>query len=162
VLFLCTVFLIKSALSKTRFYKYIIPALLIAVLPFAGKTVFTSSKPAGSIVFIENSWDEALKQAREQNKYIFVDAYTSWCGPCLMLKKQTFTNKKAADFYNANFINLALDIEKGAGPEFASRWQIKSIPTLIIFDTKGKPVLGAVGFISADDLIRFGKQALGK
>jgi thioredoxin 1 len=147
---------------KTRFYKYFIPALLIVILPFAGKTSFTGLNPPGHIVFIENSWDDALKQAHEQNKYIFVDAYTSWCGPCMMLKNQTFANKKAADFYNANFINLSLDIEKGAGPQFAVKWQIKSIPTLIIFDTKGKPVLGTVGFVSADDLIRFGKQALGK
>ena len=147
---------------KNRFYKYFIPALLIAILPFAGKTSFIGSKPAGNIIFIENSWDEALKQAREQHKYIFVDAYTSWCGPCMMLKRQTFNNKKAADFFNTNFINLSLDIEKGAGPQFAALWQIKSIPTLIIFDAKGKPVLGTVGFINADDLIRFGKQALSK
>jgi len=152
----------KIAVFKTRFYKYFIPALLVVVLPFAGKTSFTGSKSAGHIVFIENSWDEAIKQAGQQHKYIFVDAYTTWCGPCMMLKAQTFTNKKAADFYNANFINLSLDLEKGAGPQFAVKWQIKSIPTLIIFDAKGKPILGAAGFISADDLIRFGKHALGK
>jgi thioredoxin 1 len=147
---------------KTLFYKCFIPSLLIAVLLFTGKFPFNEPKSSGHIVFIENSWDEDIKKARDQNKYIFVDAYTSWCGPCMMLKVKTFTNKKAADFYNANFINLSLDLEKGAGPQFAALWKIKSIPTLIIFDTNGKPVLGAEGFISADDLIRFGKQALRK
>ena len=53
-------------------------------------------------------------------------------------------------------------MEKGQGRELASQWRIQSIPTLIIFDSKGKPVLGTVGFINANDLIRFGKQALQK
>ena len=48
------------------------------------------------------------------------------------------------------------------GPELARQWQLRAYPTLIIFDPKGKPVLGSVGFIKADDLVKFGKQALKK
>jgi thiol:disulfide interchange protein len=146
----------------SRFYKYVTPVLLIAILFFTGKTFNDTPKTPGHIVFIENSFDEALKQAALQNKYIFVDAYTSWCGPCKMLKMTTFRNTKAADFYNSNFINVSIDMEKGQGPALASAWRIQSIPTLIIFDPKGKPVLGTVGFINAADLIRFGQQALQK
>jgi thioredoxin 1 len=79
-----------------------------------------------------------------------------------MLKERTFTDTKAADFYNSNFINVAIDMEKGQGPALAQAWQLQAYPTLIIFDSKGKPVLGSVGFINANDLIRFGKQALSK
>ena len=112
------------------------------------------------IIFIENSWDEALKQAQLQNKYIFVDAYASWCGPCKMLKATTFNNDKAAAFYNSNFINVSIDMEKGQGPQLAAKWKLEAYPTLIVFNKQGKPVLGTVGFINADELIRFGKQAL--
>lgn len=152
-------------LFTTRVYKYFIQALLIATLSFAGANSYshtTAPRYPSHIVFIENSWDEALKQAAIQHKYIFVDAYTSWCGPCKLLKITTFNNSKAAAFYNNNFINVSIDLEKGQGPELAAQWQVKSIPTLIIFDSQGKPVLGTVGFLKADDLIRFGKQALSK
>jgi len=152
-------------LFTSRLYKYFIQALLIGTLSFAGAKSYLHTKPSGypsHIVFIENSWDEALKQAAIQHKYIFVDAYTSWCGPCKLLKITTFNNSKAAAFYNSNFINVSIDLEKGQGPELAAQWQVKSIPTLIIFDSQGKPVLGTVGFLKADDLIRFGKQALSK
>lgn len=117
---------------------------------------------AQEIVFIENSWKEALKQAKLQNKLLFVDAYASWCGPCKMLKLSTFHNAKAAAFYNANFVNVSIDMEKGDGPFLASDWQIQAYPTLIVFDPDGKPILGTVGFISAKDLIRFGNAALAK
>ena len=114
------------------------------------------------IIFIEDDWNEALKQAAAQHKYIFVDAYATWCGPCMMLKATTFKNKKAADFYNKNFINVAMDMEKGLGPQLAAQWGMQAYPTLIIFNSKGDPVLGTVGYIKAPDLIRFGEEALKK
>ena len=114
------------------------------------------------IVFIEDDWHEALKQAAAQHKYIFVDAYATWCGPCMMLKATTFKNKKAADFYNKNFINIAMDMEKGLGPQLAAKWGMQAYPTLLIFNSKGDPVLGTVGYIKAPELIKFGEEALKK
>jgi len=112
------------------------------------------------INFVENSWPQALKMAAAQKKYIFVDAYATWCGPCKMLKATTFKNSKAAAFYNQNFINVALDMERGNNPQLAQAWGMRAYPTLIIFDSKGKIVLNTVGFITAKDLVRFGEEAL--
>jgi len=125
-----------------------------------GITAYAQNGNTNQINFIENSWPEALKQAAAQNKYIFVDAYATWCGPCKMLKATTFKNKNAAAFYNQNFINLALDMEKGNHPQLAQQWGMRAYPTLIIFDSKGKIVLNTVGFIGAKDLLRFGEEAL--
>lgn len=129
---------------------------------FAAEAQETLSKSSTQINFIENSWTEALKQAAKQKKYIFVDAYASWCGPCKMLKATTFKNNKVADFYNDNFVNVAIDMEKGQGPTLAAEWGLQAYPTMIIFDSKGKPVSGTVGYIRANDLIKFGQQALNK
>lgn len=119
-------------------------------------------KPGTEIHFIEDAWTQALKQAAAQNKYIFVDAYATWCGPCKMLKAKTFTDAKVAAFYNKNFINVSIDMEKGMGPQLAKEWQMEAYPTLIIFNSKGKAVLGTVGFIDANTLMQFGQQALAK
>lgn len=119
-------------------------------------------KSPHSIIFTNSTFKDALKQAGEQHKYLFVDAYASWCGPCKMLKATTFHNKKAAEYYNANFINLSIDMEKGEGPQLAQAWGITAYPTLIVFDPNGTPLLGTMGFMGADDLIKFGKQAISK
>jgi thiol:disulfide interchange protein len=134
----------------------------VFVFNTAVKAQESVSKSSNQINFIENSWNEALKQAARQNKYIFVDAYASWCGPCKMLKATTFKNNKVADFYNDNFVNVAIDMEKGQGPALAAQWGLQAYPTMIIFTSKGKPVSGTVGYIRANDLIKFGRQALNK
>jgi len=136
--------------------------LFILTLFFPFKSHSQSEKQPDGIVFIENSWIDALHQAQLKNKYIFVDAYASWCGPCKLLKNTTFKNKKAAAFFNDNFINVSIDMEKGDGPDLAQQWGIQAYPTLLVFDADGKPVAGTVGYMGANDLIKFGKMALTK
>lgn len=148
-------------MKKILHAQYFIITLVFA-LTTAAKAQESLSKPSTQINFIENSWTDALKQAARQNKYIFVDAYASWCGPCKMLKATTFKNNKVADFYNDNFVNVAIDMEKGQGPALAAEWGLQAYPTMIIFTSKGKPVSGTVGYIRPNDLIKFGKQALNK
>lgn len=139
----------------------VMAVLILAITSSCVRAQNTEKQP-GHIVFIEDAWSDALKQAKAQNKYIFVDAYASWCGPCKMLRATTFRNNKAAEFYNKNFVNISIDMEKGVGPQLAAAWQLQAYPTLIIFDPNGRPVLGSVGYINANDLIRFGQQALSK
>jgi thiol:disulfide interchange protein len=146
------------------FARYYTLFLFFVFISFKGQCQGVSKpvKQPGEIIFIENSWNEALKRAAAQNKYIFVDAYASWCGPCKMLKATTFKNNKVAEFYNSNFINVAIDMEKGQGPALAAQWGLRAYPTMIIFTPKGKPVYGTEGFMKADDLIKFGVRALNK
>ena len=35
-----------------------------------------------SIDFVDNDFAAAKAKAKQQNKLLFVDAYTTWCGPC--------------------------------------------------------------------------------
>jgi len=118
---------------------------------------FVKSK---SITFIENTYSIALKKAKAEHKYIFVDAYAAWCGPCRQLKNTTFKDSQAADFFNENFVNLSVDMEKGEGVELASKWEVQEYPTLLILDAKGKVQLRSIGYLDARQLLAFGKKAL--
>ncbi len=148
--------------------------LSLAIALFISESLYaqTVSKKSGNtktvsfaeseIVFTESSWTAVLKKAMATHKYIFVDANASWCAPCKLLKTTTFRDKEAAAFFNKNFINFSMDMEKGEGPGLALQWEVEAYPTLLIVDATGKTVLGNVGFLKAEDLIKFGKQALEK
>lgn len=129
----------------------------------ANKTVnaATSSTEEG-IKFVESNWAVAKAAAKKQNKLIFLDAYTTWCGPCKMLKRNTFPDKAAGEFFNKNFINVALDMEKGDGPTVAQLYNVNAYPTLIIADGDGNMVTYTKGYIDAKQLIEFGKHGLSK
>lgn len=57
------------------------------------------------------SMNEALAKQQEHPKKIMIDLYTTWCGPCKMLDKNTFSNPKLAKYVNANFYAVKFNAE---------------------------------------------------
>ncbi|MBL7802428.1 MAG: DUF255 domain-containing protein [Saprospiraceae bacterium] len=114
---------------------------------------------AQGITFEQGSWNTILAKAKSENKLIFLDAYAAWCGPCKMMTKQTFTNAEVAKYYNANFVNAKIDMEKGEGPDLADKYSVQAYPTLLFIDGDGNVVHRALGYHDADPFIELGKTA---
>ena len=68
----------------------ILIALCLAFLPNLTK--------AEEIQFNHSDWKSILAKAGKEKKFIFVDAYTTWCGPCKWMAANTFTNPEVAEF----------------------------------------------------------------
>lgn len=116
--------------------------------------------PEKGIKFIEADWSKAKAEAKKQNKLIFLDAYTTWCGPCILLKKKTFPDESVGKLFNENFINIAIDMEKGDGPLLAKQYGVYAYPTLLFINSDGQIVTYTQGFMKPMDLIKFGKHGL--
>lgn len=114
------------------------------------------------IAFHKGTWDEALQLAKKEARPIFLDIYASWCGPCKMLKFRTFPNEEVGEFYNANFINVAVDGEKGEGVELARKYNIQGYPSLIYIDSNGQLIAKTAGYRNPKQLIDIGKQIIQK
>ena len=114
------------------------------------------------VSFIEQDWEKTLKSAKESHKLIFVDLYATWCGPCKMLKRNTFTNKEVAEFFNANFVNASVDVEKGVGISLAEKYNVSMLPTLIVAREDGKPILFTTGYLEPKEILKFARAALEK
>jgi thiol:disulfide interchange protein len=138
--------------------------LTLSFIPAGKKRITETAISANTlgISFIEADWNKALAEAKKQHKLIFLDAYTSWCGPCKLLKKNTFSDKAAGEFFNKNYVNVAIDMEKGFGPALLEKYGVNAFPTLLIIDENGNKVSFTRGFIPAEVLIAFGKDALTK
>jgi thiol:disulfide interchange protein len=99
---------------------------------------------------------EAKVQAKKNEQFIFIDAYTSWCGPCKKMAATSFKNAEVGALYNEKFINLKIDVEQDAdGPELAKTYKVRAYPTLLIIDSEGKLIKSILGLQSEDRLIAF-------
>lgn len=108
------------------------------------------------IQFEEASWSEVLTKAKEEDKIIFVDAYTTWCGPCKWMSKNVFADTIVGEFYNEKFINVKLDMEKGEGLAFSKKYQVRAYPTLLFINGDGEMVHIGLGSRSVNDFIQLG------
>ncbi len=117
---------------------------------------------AQGIEFFHGTWQEALAKAKAEEKLIFVDAYASWCGPCKRMAKETFPDPKVGEYFNANFLCLKIDMEKGENAEFAGKYPVNSYPTLMFIDYSGKIVMKEIGAKNVEQLLETGKKAMGR
>jgi thiol-disulfide isomerase/thioredoxin len=116
------------------------------------------------IVFLKNEpWASVLQKAKEQDRLIFMDCYTAWCGPCKALAKDIFPQKKVGDYFNASFINVAYDMEKGEGKLLYEKYRknIIGFPTLLLINDREEIVHQMAGYKEADVLLEGVKAGAG-
>ena len=123
--------------------------IILSVLSFAQE----------GIKFETSDFKTILAKAKKENKLIFLDAYTTWCGPCKLMAKNIFTLKSVGDHYNANFVNAKIDMEKGEGIDIAKKYDVKVFPTYLFIDGNGELVHRTVGYVPEKESIQFAKDA---
>lgn len=136
---------------------------LFTILFFSISTIrFAAAQDSGTngIKFEHGSFAELKAKAVLEKKPIFIDAFTTWCGPCKWMSKTIFTQEKVGDFYNQNFVNAKIDMEKGEGIELATRFGVQAYPTLLFVDAEGNIQHRSVGAREGDSFIELGKQAI--
>nr|WP_121270988.1 thioredoxin family protein [Pedobacter schmidteae] len=135
----------------------------LLTLTFTIGTLLSATAQNRSINFKhEGSFNEHLATAAKENKLLFFDAFTSWCGPCKTLAKDVFTVDSVADYFNTNFVNVGYDMEKGEGIELKKRFasEINAYPTLLFINGKGQVVHKIVGAPSVKEFMELSKLAL--
>jgi len=129
-----------------------------SILTFIILSLISLSSAQG-IEFFHGSFEEAKIEAKAQGKLIFMDAYAVWCGPCKMMTNTVFPQQEVGDFFNANFINLKVDMEKGEGVDLRRQYGVSAYPTLLLIDAQGEVVQQIKGAKSAESLISWAKTA---
>jgi thiol-disulfide isomerase/thioredoxin len=122
--------------------------------------VTLSTFAADEIQFVKGmTWAQVKAKALKEKKMIFFDAYATWCGPCKYMDNSVYTQKAAGDYYNANFINVKMDMETGEGIALSEEFNVTAYPTFLFFSPEGKMVHKYVGGMEVDDFVQLGKDA---
>jgi len=112
------------------------------------------------IEFVETTWQEAIEQAKQENKLLFVDSYAKWCGPCKRMAREEFVKPEVGDVYNSNFVNLKLDMETKNGRTFDSKYPVSAYPTMFFLNGEGEVIKKVRGGKKASQLISMAKNVL--
>ena len=111
---------------------------ILSILFISLVTLPAIAAEGDGVNFFEGTFRQAKEKAKKENKLIMLDAYTTWCGPCKVLKNKVFPNKELGDYINANFVSIGVDMEAGEGPALANMYPIEGYPTILFMDATGK------------------------
>ena len=120
--------------------------LLLTVVVMYGQGI--AFEPEGTLLY------EAAMKAKKENKLVFVDCYTQWCGPCKKMLRDVFPQEKVGKYMNANFVSIKIDMEAAYAEGLARNWQVSAYPTFIIFNADGKEIGRFMGGSDADHFIK--------
>lgn len=129
------------------------------------------------------SMNDALEEQKKEPKKIFADIYTDWCGPCKLMDKRTFTNKKLIEYVNEHFYAVKFDAEgteevnyqgfdyknpnhdasksdkaRNSQHFFAHALKVRAYPTVVFFDENSDVISPVVGYKTAQQLEVFLKM----
>lgn len=99
------------------------------------------------------TYQQALAAAKTENKMVFMDFYTDWCGPCKLMAREVFPQKLVGDFFNSRFVCLKVNAEKGEGIALAKQYKPTAYPTFIIITPGEKEVGRTEGYRQADQFV---------
>ena len=122
--------------------------------------VFTIGTRGEGIRFFKGSFQDALKQAKAENKKVFVDFYTTWCGPCQLMSKNIFPDDEVGEYFNKYFVNYQINAEDKAFLPEVKRYGVAAYPNMLILDTEGNVLGRQLGATDKNGFLRFAKLAL--
>lgn len=122
--------------------------------------LFPLQAMAQGIPFFSGSWQALLQEAQKSGKPIFLDCYTSWCGPCKRMEKEVFPQPEVGSFMGSSFLCYQLDMESAEGIAVKSRYGVRAYPTLLFLSPQAEALHEVVGALDAPALLQTAKDAL--
>jgi len=112
------------------------------------------------VPFVEGRpFAEILRRAKAQNRPVMLDVMASWCGPCKIMDRTTFSDPSVVAWAK-KVVPARIDAEKGEGRKLSARYQAFSFPTVLFIDGDGNEIDRLVGGYQGPDFMRGGDAIL--
>ena len=132
--------------------------ILAAGADAAPKKKVVRAKSAAKVKW-HMSMASGLAEAKKTGKPIFVDFYTTWCGPCKYLDDVTYKDAKFIT-ESKKWVMVKLDAEKDPNVKLAEKYKIEGYPSMLFLKPNGRESSRVVGGYPANLLVPKMKKAL--
>ena len=123
-------------------------AILAVLTLCAPQALLAENPPANQINW--STYAQAQAQSNGDRKY-FIYFYTDQCPACVMLKKNTFTDKSVIDYVNRNYTPIKINAHND--PKLASQFRIQGVPDLRFLSPEGEDIGRWLGYIESKHLL---------
>ena len=118
------------------------------------------------------SWKAIQAKAKAEKKFIFVDCFTTWCGPCKYMSKSIFPLEEVGSFFNQKYLSVKIQLDTTTNDNaavkswfkdaqnIAHQYQVRAYPTYLFFDPNGTIVHRSVGSSDAAAFLTKAHDAL--
>lgn len=115
---------------------------------------------AEGIQFFQGTLKEVFSEAQKENKLIFIDVFTTWCGPCKKMSNTIFPLEQVGKSYNTSFINYSIDAEKGEGVEFSRKYKVGAYPSFLFLTGEGNLIHKSVGARNEAEFLKLAEEVI--
>jgi thioredoxin-related protein len=132
----------------------ILPFLLLPLLSIAQDKI---AQDNGVHFDHESSWTTVQARAKAENKYIFMDCFTTWCGPCRFMSTTIFPMEVVGTWFNPKFISVKVQLDTTAKDDdhtkswyadahaLMTQYSVQAFPTYLVFTPDGQVLHRTVG-----------------
>lgn len=98
------------------------------------------------------SYDEAMALSKSQNKKVYINFYTDWCGYCTKMEKKTFTDEKVIAYLNKNYLPVRVNAEKNR--KVAAQYRAFQFPDNTFVASNGEFIGKQPGYLGPSDFLK--------
>ncbi len=119
-----------------------------------GAVWLVAYEPPAPTITWANNFDTAMTRARAEHRPVIVDFGASWCVACEELMHRTFTEasvRREAE----RFVAVRVDASEPtpAIDALEARYQVRGLPTVLMFDSSGREVSRVTEFVPAPRML---------
>jgi thioredoxin-related protein len=118
------------------------------------------------------SWEQVQAKAKAENKFIFVDCFATWCGPCKEMDRDTYSRDSVGNYFNSRFVSVKVQMDTSekddqhikswypAAHNLQEDYKVQAFPTFLFFSPNGKLVHRGLGFNDPIEFVALAKTAM--
>lgn len=147
--------------------------LVFVVIFFSLRSYSQQQNVSKGIKFINTlSWSQIKQKARQENKFIFLDVFATWCKPCKQMEEKVYTVDSIGNFINEHFISVKVQIDTNkkdnenirqwyqVASQIEREYKVSVLPTYLFFAPSGKIINREQGTKSISDFLDLAKKTV--